>query len=211
MLGRARQTLGSRLRHAASGMNHTWKATLSSLTGDRLGSPTTARLAIQRCCGATGLRVVVWNPRSAVGGHRRGPSHHRHRSPGYGLSTTQSGRTIAQWVPDALAVADHLGIARFVAVGVSTGGAYALATAALAPDRVLGVVACCSMTDMRWSDGRSTMSKPHAHDVWDAPTAPPRSQRQKPTGSRAPDARRRFERCVASRWISRCGGSGVDA
>jgi pimeloyl-ACP methyl ester carboxylesterase len=89
--------------------------------------------------------------------------------PGYGLSTTQPGRTIAQWVPDALAVADHLGIARFVVVGVSTGGAYALATAALAPDRVLGVVACCSMTDMRWSDGRSTMSKPHTHDVWDAP------------------------------------------
>ena len=89
--------------------------------------------------------------------------------PGYGLSTIQPGRTIAGWVPEALAVADRLGIERFVTVGVSTGGAYALALAALAPDRVLGVVACCSMTDMRWPEGRATMSRPHAHAVWDAP------------------------------------------
>jgi pimeloyl-ACP methyl ester carboxylesterase len=89
--------------------------------------------------------------------------------PGYGLSSTQPGRTIAGWVPEALAVADHLRIDRFVTVGVSTGGAYALALAAMAPDRVLGVVACCSMTDMRWPDGRATMSRPHVHAVWDAP------------------------------------------
>ena len=89
--------------------------------------------------------------------------------PGYGLSTIQPGRTIAEWVPEALAVADHLGIEQFVTVGVSTGGAYALALAALVPDRVLAVVACCSMTDMRWAEGRATMSRPHAHAVWDAP------------------------------------------
>src|SRR6185437_6876008 len=56
--------------------------------------------------------------------------------PGYGLSTPQPGRTIAGWVPEALAVADHLGIGPFAAVGISTGGAYALALAALAPERV---------------------------------------------------------------------------
>ena len=89
--------------------------------------------------------------------------------PGYGLSTPQPGRTIAGWVPDALTVADTLGIERFVAVGTSTGGAFALALAALAPERVLGVVACCSMTDMRWPAGRATMSRAHAHAVWDAP------------------------------------------
>ena len=89
--------------------------------------------------------------------------------PGYGSSTVQPGRSIAGWVPDALAVADHLGIDRFVTVGVSTGGAYALAVAALAPGRVIGVVACCSMTDMRWEPARATMSGPHAHAVWDAP------------------------------------------
>jgi pimeloyl-ACP methyl ester carboxylesterase len=51
------------------------------------------------------------------------------------------GRTIAGWVPEALAVAGHLGIGMFAVVGTSTGGAYALALAALAPQRVLGVVA----------------------------------------------------------------------
>jgi pimeloyl-ACP methyl ester carboxylesterase len=88
--------------------------------------------------------------------------------PGYGLSTPQPGRTIAGWVADALAIADHIGIDDFVTVGVSTGGAYALAVAALAPGRVLGVVACCAMTDMRWPPGRATMSGPHVHAVWDA-------------------------------------------
>jgi pimeloyl-ACP methyl ester carboxylesterase len=89
--------------------------------------------------------------------------------PGYGLSTPEPGRTIAGWVPEALAVADHLGIDRFVTVGISTGGAFALAVAALAPERVLGVVPCCSMTDMRYEPARATVSRPHAHAVWDAP------------------------------------------
>jgi pimeloyl-ACP methyl ester carboxylesterase len=92
--------------------------------------------------------------------------------PGYGLSTPQPGRTIARWADDALAVADCLGVARFGAVGTSTGGAYALALAALVRDRVLGVVACCSMTDARWPEGRATMSGPHTHAVWDAPDRP---------------------------------------
>lgn len=88
--------------------------------------------------------------------------------PGYGLSTVQPGRTIAGWVPDALAVADHLGLDTFHAVGVSTGGAYALALAAAAPNRVLGVVACCAMTDMRYEPARATMGAA-AHDPWNAP------------------------------------------
>lgn len=89
--------------------------------------------------------------------------------PGYGLSDVQPGRTIGGWVPEALAVADHLGIDRFVTVGISTGGAFALAVAALAPERVLGVVPCCSMTDMRCAPARATVSFPHAGAVWDAP------------------------------------------
>ena len=64
--------------------------------------------------------------------------------PGYGLSTPQPDRTIAGWVPEALTVMDSLDIDQFFTVGVSTGGAYALALAALEPDRVLGVVACCA-------------------------------------------------------------------
>jgi pimeloyl-ACP methyl ester carboxylesterase len=89
--------------------------------------------------------------------------------PGYGLSRPLPERTIADWVPEALTVMDYLDIDQFFAVGVSTGGAYALALAADEPDRVLGVVACCALTDMRWTEARATMSGPHALDVWDAP------------------------------------------
>jgi pimeloyl-ACP methyl ester carboxylesterase len=89
--------------------------------------------------------------------------------PGYGTSTPLPGRTIADWIPDALAVVDELGMDRFLAIGESTGGAYALALAALVPDRSLGVVACCSLTDMRCEEARSTMSHPHCHALWDAP------------------------------------------
>jgi pimeloyl-ACP methyl ester carboxylesterase len=89
--------------------------------------------------------------------------------PGYGLSPPAPGRTIGGWVPEALAVADHLGLDRFVTVGVSTGGAFALAVAALAPERVLGVVPCCALTDMRFEPARSTLSRPHCLAVWDAP------------------------------------------
>ena len=53
--------------------------------------------------------------------------------PGYGLSTPWPERSIAGWVPDGLAVLDALGVERCIAVGVSTGGAYALALAAAAP------------------------------------------------------------------------------
>jgi len=90
--------------------------------------------------------------------------------PGYGHSTPLPGRTIAQWVPDGLAVADHLGIDRFVAVGVSTGGAYSLALASLAPERVRGVVACCALTDMRWHEGKQMVNVGQMHDIWSAPT-----------------------------------------
>jgi pimeloyl-ACP methyl ester carboxylesterase len=93
--------------------------------------------------------------------------------PGYGHSTPRPERTIAGWVPDALAVADHLGIGRFLTVGVSTGGAYALALAALAPERVTGAVVCCGLTDMAWPEGKSLMTQAQGGAataaVWAAP------------------------------------------
>jgi pimeloyl-ACP methyl ester carboxylesterase len=76
--------------------------------------------------------------------------------PGYGRSTPQPGRTIGGWVDDALAVADQLGVERFATVGVSTGGSYALALAAKSP-RVIGTVACCAVTDLRWVEGKATI------------------------------------------------------
>jgi len=87
--------------------------------------------------------------------------------PGYGASTAVPGRTIADWVPDALAVLDHLKIDRFLVVGVSTGGAYSLAVASATP-RVDGVIACCALTDMSWADGKNAMARGNV-DLWSAP------------------------------------------
>ena len=89
--------------------------------------------------------------------------------PGYGASTPWPGRTIADWLPQGIAVADHLGIERFVAVGVSTGGAYALALAAMHPERVSGAVLCCALTDMRWAEGKAMMPGPGTAGIWEAP------------------------------------------
>jgi pimeloyl-ACP methyl ester carboxylesterase len=89
--------------------------------------------------------------------------------PGYGLSAPRPDRSIADWVPDGLAVLDAADVERCIAVGVSTGGAYALALAAAAPERVSGVVACCALTDMRWPEGRRLADSPMTTGIWDAP------------------------------------------
>jgi pimeloyl-ACP methyl ester carboxylesterase len=88
--------------------------------------------------------------------------------PGYGLSDPRPGRSINDAIEDVFLVADRLEIDRFATVGVSTGGPYALGTAALAPQRVLAVVACGAMTDMSWAPGRATMHQSHVGAVWDA-------------------------------------------
>jgi pimeloyl-ACP methyl ester carboxylesterase len=90
--------------------------------------------------------------------------------PGYGDSTPVPGRTIGQWVPDALALADHLGIEHFATVGVSTGGAYALALAADESQRAIGAIACCALTDMRSAELKSltTRNNPAITEIWGA-------------------------------------------
>lgn len=60
--------------------------------------------------------------------------------PGYGQTSRQPGRTVADVVPLVTALADHLGFDRFVTLGWSGGGPHALATAALLPDRCAGAL-----------------------------------------------------------------------
>lgn len=60
--------------------------------------------------------------------------------PGYGESTRQPGRSVADVVPLVEALADHLGHARFVTMGWSGGGPHAIATAALLPQRCAGAM-----------------------------------------------------------------------
>jgi pimeloyl-ACP methyl ester carboxylesterase len=62
--------------------------------------------------------------------------------PGFGISSHHRGRTLASYAADIAAFADALGIARFAVAGISGGGPYAAACAALLPERVtaLGLV-----------------------------------------------------------------------
>lgn len=65
--------------------------------------------------------------------------------PGYGESTRQPGRTVADVVPLVEALADHLGYERFVTMGWSGGGPHAIATAALLPDRCAAAMCLASV------------------------------------------------------------------
>jgi pimeloyl-ACP methyl ester carboxylesterase len=56
--------------------------------------------------------------------------------PGHGLSDFKRWRRVAHWAADVASLADALGLDRFAVLGVSTGGPYATACAALLPQRV---------------------------------------------------------------------------
>jgi pimeloyl-ACP methyl ester carboxylesterase len=57
---------------------------------------------------------------------------------GYGSSTRNPGRSVADVVPDVAAVLDHLGAGRFYTLGWSGGGPHALACAVLLGERLIG-------------------------------------------------------------------------
>ncbi len=59
---------------------------------------------------------------------------------GYGGSSRHAGRSVADVVPDMTALLDALGAGRCVTAGWSGGGPHTLATGALLPDRVAGVL-----------------------------------------------------------------------
>ena len=56
--------------------------------------------------------------------------------PGFGLSTFQHNRTLIDWASDIAELASHLGLKHFSVAGISGGGPYAAACAALLPSRV---------------------------------------------------------------------------
>jgi pimeloyl-ACP methyl ester carboxylesterase len=62
--------------------------------------------------------------------------------PGFGGSDPSPGRTLVQWAEDVVEVLGTLGVARFLAAGVSGGGPYVLAAAWRWPDRVLAASVC---------------------------------------------------------------------
>lgn len=78
--------------------------------------------------------------------------------PGYGNSTPQPGRLVANAAADVAAVLDHIGGADFVTAGWSGGGPHALATAALLAERcraaaTIAGVAPYVASGLAWLDG----------------------------------------------------------
>lgn len=65
--------------------------------------------------------------------------------PGYGGSTAQPGRTVADCTSDVRVVADALEVKRLAVWGISGGGPHALACAALLPDLVSAVATLASV------------------------------------------------------------------
>jgi pimeloyl-ACP methyl ester carboxylesterase len=67
--------------------------------------------------------------------------------PGYGESDAAASDHLSV-ADDTVAVADHLEVARFAALGMSVGGPYALACAARHPDRVIAVGVAAAPADV---------------------------------------------------------------
>jgi pimeloyl-ACP methyl ester carboxylesterase len=65
---------------------------------------------------------------------------------GYGGSTPNPGRVVADAAADISDVLDHLGLDRFASLGGSGGGPHSLALGALLPDRCVGLCAIASPT-----------------------------------------------------------------
>lgn len=98
---------------------------LTALPADRMplvfhnGTPSAAVVypPLLRAADAAGLSFVTWS------------------RPGYGTSTEQPGRSVADAIADTVAVLDSIGAESFVTLGWSGGGPYALACATQLPER----------------------------------------------------------------------------
>jgi pimeloyl-ACP methyl ester carboxylesterase len=88
--------------------------------------------------------AAVLDPGWVSDAQQRGLRLVMHTRPGYATSTRRPGRSVSDVVEDVVALADHLGITRFLTWGHSGGGPHALACAALLPDRVVAAAALAS-------------------------------------------------------------------
>jgi hypothetical protein len=82
--------------------------------------------------------------------------------PGYGHSSYQQGRRLADWASDVSCLADHLNIDKFSVVGISGGGPHAAVCARFLADRVLGagiVSGVGPLAEPRTEDGMMGFNK----------------------------------------------------
>jgi pimeloyl-ACP methyl ester carboxylesterase len=100
-------------------------------------------------------------------GAARGLRHIAYSRPGYGESSRHPRRTVADCIPDVVAVADALGYDRFYSVGGSGGGPHSIACAALLPERVIAAasVASPAPTDAEGLDWTASMGKENVAEV----------------------------------------------
>lgn len=124
-------------------------------------------LAVQEAGDPHGLPVIVHlgTPmnRTMYGPHAadaagRGLRLISYDRPGYGESTPRPGRVVADCAADVQAIRAALGLGRIAVWGISGGGPYALATAALLPDLVVAAAAIAGpapydAADLDWFDG----------------------------------------------------------
>ncbi len=73
--------------------------------------------------------------------------------PGMGRSDTVKGRRLSDWPGLIGRFADFLGLDRFAQLGVSGGGPYVLACAALIPDRLAASSVLCGMVPLAFAKG----------------------------------------------------------
>jgi len=84
--------------------------------------------------------------------------------PGIGRSDPKERMTLADWCADVLELADALELSRFAVVGVSAGGPYAAACAALIPSRLTEV----GIVSSRWLSRLDWEERPGIQDTWPA-------------------------------------------
>jgi pimeloyl-ACP methyl ester carboxylesterase len=87
--------------------------------------------------------------------------------PGYGGSTPQPGRSVADCAVDVRAICAELGISRLAMWGISGGGPHVLACAALLPDLVTAVASLASLAplDAEGLDWFAGMGELNAEDI----------------------------------------------
>jgi len=127
--------------------------------GEEIELPEVGRLFVRRTHGPPGSPTVVllhgwtvtadlnWYPAFEPLSKRASVVAFDHRGHGLGIPTRKF--KFSDCASDVLAVADALGIDRFVCVGYSMGGAIAQMAARAAPDRVTGLVLGATSTSFR--------------------------------------------------------------
>ncbi len=92
--------------------------------------------------------------------------------PGIGRSTFRPGRKLSHWPDDVARIADSLGIDKFAVCGVSGGGPYAAACAALIPERLTRAGIVCGVGPPDTPRATDTLIAPYRYCLMGAQHAP---------------------------------------